>query len=100
MGGLTIGILNYDAETFGSNRKRHQCRHLFSQRLSWLGWPPSIKVRVPIPSCGNFQVCMPCENVEVGIVMEDGRIGANSDGTNETIDQLANGFPFPATDAI
>ena len=32
MGGLTIGILNYDSETFGSHRKRHQCRHLFSQR--------------------------------------------------------------------
>ena len=32
MGGLTIGILNYDSETFGSHRKRHQCQHLFSQR--------------------------------------------------------------------
>ena len=25
-----------DSETLGSNRKRQQCRHLFSQRLSWL----------------------------------------------------------------
>ncbi len=40
------------------------------------------------------------ENVEVGVVMKDGRIGTNGDGANETIDQLADGFPFPATETI
>ena len=40
------------------------------------------------------------ENVEVGVVMKDGRIGANGDGANETIDQLADGFPFPGTETI
>ena len=40
------------------------------------------------------------EQVEVGVVMKDGRIGANGDGANETIDQLTNGFPVPATEAI
>ena len=40
------------------------------------------------------------ENVEIVIVMKNGRIGANGDSANETIDQLANGFPFLATEAI
>ena len=38
------------------------------------------------------------EHVEVVVVMKDGCISANGDGSNETIDQLANGFPFPATE--
>ena len=40
------------------------------------------------------------ENVEIGVVMKDGRIGVNGDGADETIDQFANCFPFLATEAI
>ena len=40
------------------------------------------------------------ENIEIGVVMKDGRIGVNGDSADETIDQLANGFPFLATKAI
>ena len=40
------------------------------------------------------------ENVEIVVVMKNGHIGANGDSANETIDQLANGFPFLATEAI
>ena len=54
----------------------------------------------PITSCGNFQVRMTRENVEIIIVMKNGHIGANGDSADETIDQLANGFPFLATEAI
>ena len=32
--------------------------------------------------------------------MKDGRIGVNGDGADETIDQLVNGFPCLATEAI
>ena len=40
------------------------------------------------------------ENVEIVIVMKNGHIGTNGDSANETIDQLANGFPFLTTEAI
>ena len=40
------------------------------------------------------------ENVEIVVVMKNGHIGANGDSADETIDQLANGFPFLATEAI
>ena len=40
------------------------------------------------------------ENVEIVIVMKNGHIGVNGDSANETIDQLANGFPFLPTEAI
>ena len=63
--------------------------------LAFLGSPPP-----RVASCGDFQVCMTREHVEVVVVMKDGCISANGDGSNETIDQLANGFPFPATEAI
>ena len=43
---------------------------------------------------------MPREHVEVGVIMENGHIGTNGDGANETIDQFANGLPFPATETI
>ena len=43
---------------------------------------------------------MPRENVEIFVGMKNGHIGANSDSADETIDQLANGFPFLATEAI
>ena len=54
----------------------------------------------PSTSCGNFQVRMTRENVEIVVVMKNGHIGANGDGSDETIDQLANGFSFLATEAI
>ena len=40
------------------------------------------------------------EHVEGVVTIEDGRLGTNGDGPNKTIDHLANGFPFPATEAI
>ena len=39
------------------------------------------------------------EDVEIGIVMKDGRISANGDGADGTIHQLPNGFSFLATEA-
>lgn len=38
------------------------------------------------------------QHVEVSIVMKDRHTGANGDGANETIDQSANGLPFPTTE--
>ena len=39
------------------------------------------------------------EHIEVGVAVKDVRIGVNGDGANETIDQLTNGFSFPAAEA-
>ena len=43
---------------------------------------------------------MPCQHTEIGVVVQNGRIGTNGDRGNETIYQRANSRPFPATDAI
>ena len=43
---------------------------------------------------------MPCQHTEIGVVVQNGRIGANGDRADETICQPANSLPFPATDAI
>ena len=40
------------------------------------------------------------EHGEGVVTIEDGRLGTNGGGPNKTIDHLANGFPFPATEAI
>ena len=38
--------------------------------------------------------------VRVGILTKDGRIGANSNRPDETVNELANGLPFSATTPI
>ncbi len=43
---------------------------------------------------------MPCQHVEINAVMKDGHVGAKGDGTNKTIDQLANGLSLSATEPI
>ena len=43
---------------------------------------------------------MPCQHTEIGVVVQNGRIGANGNRADETIYQPANSLPFPATDAI
>ena len=48
----------------------------------------------------DFQFRMAREHVEAVVTMQDGRLGTNGDGPNKTIDRLANGFPFPAKEAI
>ena len=40
------------------------------------------------------------EHVEGVVTIEDGRLGTNGGGPNKTIDHLAKGFPFPATEVI
>ena len=39
---------------------------------------------------------MPCQHTEIGVVVQNGRIGANGNRTDETIYQPANSLPFPA----
>ena len=39
------------------------------------------------------------KDVEVSIAVENGRIGVNGDGADEAVDQLTDGFPFPAAEA-
>ena len=51
-------------------------------------------------SFGKFKIRMPCQHTEIGVVVQNGYIGANGDRANETIYQPANSLPFPATDAI
>lgn len=48
----------------------------------------------------GFQVGVAGEGVEVGVVVKDGRSGANGDGGNEAVDQLADGRALPAAAAI
>ena len=53
-----------------------------------------------ITSCGDFQIRITREHIEVSVVMKNGCMGADGDGTDKTIDQLANSFPLTATQAI
>ena len=53
-----------------------------------------------ITSWGDFQIRITREHIEVSVVMKNGCMGADGDGTDKTIDQLANSFPLPATQAI
>ena len=41
MGGLTIGILNYDSETFKPIGRDISVGIYFLRDMSWLGWPAS-----------------------------------------------------------
>ena len=41
---------------------------------------------------------MSCQRTEIGVAVQNGRIGANDDRADETIYQPANGLPFPPTD--
>ena len=52
------------------------------------------------PLFGDFQVRMTGEHTEVGVVVQNGHIGANGDRADDTIDQLANGLPFPPAEAV
>ena len=46
------------------------------------------------------QLRMAREDVEVRVAMQDRRPGAYGDRGNETVDQLANGFPLPPAAAV
>ncbi len=43
---------------------------------------------------------MTCEHVEVDVVVKDGYVGVNGDGADKAVGRLANGLPFPTTEAI
>ena len=58
--------------------------------------PGRPKLENPLPSCFDFQVRVTSQDIEVDVFVKYRRVGADGNGGDKAIDQLANSFAFPA----
>lgn len=62
--------------------------------------PGRSKLENPLPSCFDFQLRMTSQDVEVDIPVKYRHVGADGNGGDKAIDQLANSLAFPAACAV